>query len=209
MLFDDSGVWVKNDGNLLISVTMGSFDGTEVCEVVGLYLLNRIKPLLGSNSVSLNRGNGLAIAHKANDPKVDRLRKDIISLFKDEGLSIAIDTNLIQKDFLDRSLNLNKRKYFPIRKSNNTHLYMHSNSNHPPPIIKQLPSMTNTLISSLSCDETEFNKAKITYETALKTVDTKLMSLAKMNIKNILEQLKENLNCATIITPCHLDTRSV
>ena len=28
--------------------------------------------------------------------------------------------------------------------------------------------MTNNRISSLSCDETEFNKAKITYETALK-----------------------------------------
>ena len=37
----------------------------------------------------------------------------------------------------------------------------------------------------------------------------KLMPLPTMNIKNILEQLKENLNCATIITPCHLDTRNV
>ena len=37
----------------------------------------------------------------------------------------------------------------------------------------------------------------------------KLMSLPKMNVKNILGQLKKNLNCATIITPCHLDTRSV
>ena len=34
--------------------------------------------------------------------------------------------------------------------------------------MKQLPSMTNKRISNLFCDETEFNKAKITYETALK-----------------------------------------
>ena len=27
--------------------------------------------------------------------------------------------------------------------------------------------------------------------------------------KEYLEQLKENLNCATITTPCHLDTRNV
>ena len=33
--------------------------------------------------------------------------------------------------------------------------------------------MTNKRISSLSCDETGFDKAKITHETALKTVDTK------------------------------------
>ena len=147
---------------------MGSFDGAEVCELAGLYLLNKIKPLLGSSNVSLYRDDGLAIVHKANGPKVDRLRKDMISLFKDEGLSIAIDTNLIETDFLDVSFNLNTGKYFPFKKPNNTPLYIHSKSNHPPSIIKQLPSMTNKRISSLSCDETEFNKAKITYETALK-----------------------------------------
>ena len=36
-----------------------------------------------------------------------------------------------------------------------------------------------------------------------------LISLPTMNAKNILEQLKENLNCITIIPPCHLDTRSM
>ena len=55
---------------------MGSFDGAEVCELAGLYLLNKIKPLLGSSNVSLYRDDGLAIVHKANGPKVDRLRKD-------------------------------------------------------------------------------------------------------------------------------------
>ena len=31
----------------------------------------------------------------------------------------------------------------------------------------------------------------------------KLMSLSRMNVNNISEQLKKNLNGATIITPCH------
>ena len=87
---------------------MGSFDGTEVCEVIGLYLLNKIKPVLGSNNVGLHRNDVLAIVHTVNAPKVDRLRQDTIGLFRDEGLSIASDTNLIEKDFLDRSLNLNR-----------------------------------------------------------------------------------------------------
>ena len=56
---------------------MGSFDGPEVCEPVGLYLLNKIKSLLGPNNVGFYRDDGLAIVHKANGPKVDRLRKDI------------------------------------------------------------------------------------------------------------------------------------
>ena len=74
---------------------------------------------------------------------MDRIRKDIIALFKSEGLSITIDTNLIETDFLDVSFNLEMDKFFPYRKPSNTLLYIHSESNHPPSIIKQLPSMTS------------------------------------------------------------------
>ena len=66
----------KKDGNPLFDVTMGSFDDIEVCELVGLYLLNKNKPLLGSSNVGLYKNDGLAILHKSNGPKVDRLRKD-------------------------------------------------------------------------------------------------------------------------------------
>ena len=72
---------------------MGSFDGAEVCEFVRLYLLNKIKPLLGSSNVGLYRDDGQAIVHKANGPKDDRLRKDIISLFHDVFLSQLIRTS--------------------------------------------------------------------------------------------------------------------
>ena len=84
---------------------MGNFDGAEVCKLIGLYLLNKVKALLDSSNVGLYRDDGLAVVHKANGPKVDRLRKDIISLFNDEGVSITIDTNLIETDFLDFSFN--------------------------------------------------------------------------------------------------------
>ena len=84
-------------------------------------------------------------------------------------ISITIDTNLIETDFfLDVSFNLEMEKNFPYRKPNNTLLFIHSESNHPPSITKQLPSMTNRRISNLSCNENEFNKAKPIYESALK-----------------------------------------
>ena len=35
------------------------------------------------------------------------------------------------------------------------------------------------------------------------------MSLPIMNVKNTSEQLKETLNCATIITPCYSDIRAI
>ena len=58
--------------------------------------------------------------------------------------------------------------FCPYRKPNNTSLYIHSESNHPPSITKQLPSMTNRRISNLSCNENEFNNAKPLYKSALK-----------------------------------------
>ena len=101
MLFHDGNARVKKEGNPLFDVTIGSYDGAEVCELVGIYLLGKLAPLIGSKNVGFYRHNGLAVIHQANGPKIDRIRKDIIALFKSEGLSITIDTNLIETDILD------------------------------------------------------------------------------------------------------------
>ena len=50
--------------------------------------------------------------------------------------------------------------------------------------------MTNKRISSLSCDEIEFNKAKITYETALKNSGYK----ATLEFKNTFQNTRRNRN---------------
>ena len=59
-------------------------------------------------------------------------------------------------------------KYWPYKKPNNEPLYIHSKSNHPPSILKHLPKNINDRLSSISCDEAEFDKAKPAYEQALK-----------------------------------------
>ena len=130
---------------------MGSYDGAEICELVGLYLLNQLSIVIDKSSVGLYRDDGLAAINNANGPKLDRIRKDIIALFKEEGLSITIETNLIETDFLGVTLNLVTKKCFPFQKANNTPLYINAFSNHPPTIIKQLLKMINKRISDLSC----------------------------------------------------------
>ena len=47
LLFSKEGTWVKRGENPSFDITMGSFDGTEVCEIVGIYLLEKLSPLLG------------------------------------------------------------------------------------------------------------------------------------------------------------------
>ena len=134
LLFHDGNVWVKKVENRLFDVTMGSYDGPEVCELVQLYLLGTLAPLIGGKNVGLYRDDGLAVIHQANGPKMDRVRKDIMALFKSEGLSITIDTNLIETDFLDVLFNVEINNFFPYRMPSNTPLYIHFESNHLPSI---------------------------------------------------------------------------
>ena len=61
------------------------------------------------------------------------------------------------------------KMYYPYRKPNDRPLYVNANSNHPPTILKQLPTMVNTRLSLLSINEDEFDKAKPLYENALKS----------------------------------------
>ena len=166
-LVSNKEVWVKKNSNNLFDVTMGSYDGAEICELVGLLLLNDVTTLLGKENVGLYRDDGLAVVDKATGPKLDRMRKDIIAIFKNHGLSITIDINLKIVEFLDVTFNLHQNKYYPYRKPNDTPLYVNANSNHPSNIIKQIPEMINERISNLSCNAREFNNVKNVYQAAL------------------------------------------
>ena len=39
LLFNNLDIWTKKEGNKDFDVTIGSFDGTEIWELVGLYIL--------------------------------------------------------------------------------------------------------------------------------------------------------------------------
>ena len=90
-----------NDGTGIFDVTMGSYDGAETCELVGLYLLNKLTKIIPANQLGLYRDDGLSIIPRANGPKMDKLRKYITKNFKNEGLKITCETNLIETDYLD------------------------------------------------------------------------------------------------------------
>ena len=81
-------------------------------------------------------------------------------------------------------------KYWPYKKPNNEPLYIHSKSNHPPSILKHLPKNINDRLSSISCDEAEFDKAKPAYEQALKNsgFNSTLTYTAPHNCNNLRVQ---------------------
>ena len=91
--------------NSSFDVTIGRFDGAETCEIVRLYLLDKLSNLLGKESVGIYRDDGLAAINSCIGPVLGRARKSIINLFKREGLNITIETNLVETDFLDVTFN--------------------------------------------------------------------------------------------------------
>ena len=167
LLFDSNTAWIKKN-NSSFDVTMGSFDGAEVCELVGLFILDDLCNIYGIDNIGLYRDDGLAIFKNISGPQADRTRKDITRRFKTYGLNITIQTNMKIVNYLDVTFDLTKGTYCPYRKPNDEPQYINTKSNHPPNIIKQLPASINRRISANSCNEHEFNKAKPIYETALK-----------------------------------------
>ena len=90
-------------------------------------------------------------------------------IFKENRLNITVECNLSITDFLDVYFwMLKSGTYYPYRKENNEILYIHKQSNHPPSIIKQIPSMISKQVSDISCDKDHFNEATPDYSTALK-----------------------------------------
>ena len=68
------------------------------------------------------------------------IKQGKIRIFESFGLKITAQANLKRVNFLDITFHLTNGTYGPYRKSNDEPLYINRLSNHPPSIIRQLPS---------------------------------------------------------------------
>ena len=162
-LFDKNQPWCKK-GDTNFDVGMGSFDGAETCELVGLFMLNQLKQL------NLNQGiyrDDALIACQLRPRQVELKKKEICRIFKEHNLSITIEANLKVVNFLDVTLDLNTETYKPYMKPNNRILYINKQSNHPPSIIRNIPAAVNKRLCSISSSEAEFSAAIPPYQEAL------------------------------------------
>ena len=161
LLFNNTDICIKKNGDPDFDVTMGSFDGAELRELVGLCILHILGEKYGKHRIGLYRDDGLACFGYTSRPQADRIRKYFIKIFKEDfDLSITCKTKLKAVNFLDVTLNLTTGKYQPYNKPNNNPLYINILSNHPPNIIKNLPDNISKRINTLSADERTFNKSK-------------------------------------------------
>ena len=146
---------------------MGSFDGAEVCELVGLYILNILSQKFGSGNIGLYRDDGLGCFQGINGSKADKIRKEIIKVFRDLDLKITISTNIKTVNFLDITFDLASGTYKPYNKPAEKPLYINKLSNHPPNIIKRIPTIISKRISNISSNREIFDAAAPFYNKSL------------------------------------------
>ena len=100
--------------------------------------------------------------------EIERAKKEICRIFARNNLKITIEANKKVVNFLDVTLDLYTGKFKPYTKPRSTPLYVHSQSNHPPNISRNIPAAINQRLSSISSDQAVFNEAAPSYQEALR-----------------------------------------
>ena len=79
-------------------------------------MLSKLVHLFQDDSVGLYRDDGLGVLRNLLGPETERLRKNVVKIFKDCGLRITSKTNLKIVDYLDVTFDLQNNSYKPYRK---------------------------------------------------------------------------------------------
>ena len=98
---------------------MGAYDGAEVCEIVGIFILYQLSRIYNKNDIGLYRDDC---------PQAEKIKKHFQSIFRKNNLSIIVKCNLKIVDYLDVTLNLSDGSYKPFHKPNSEINYIHRKS---------------------------------------------------------------------------------
>ncbi len=108
---------------------MGTLDGAEVYELVGLFILHNLQDKLDVTSLGLYIDGRLAVMKNHSGSANNHVRKQLIKIFKTFGLKITVQTNLTLADFLDVNLNLESGKHQPYRNRMMNHCIIFTSKN--------------------------------------------------------------------------------
>ena len=170
VLYSNYAVWQKRESqnaDAAFDVTMGSFNGAEICELVGLYMLQGLNQIIGDGNIGLYRDDSLAAIPIQSAFKTEKLKKAIHAFAKSNGLKVTIEAPVVKTDFLDVVLDLRAHTYAPYKKPNAKIMYVNASSNHPSNIIDQIPRTINRRLSKRSSTRKEFDEIKPEYDEIL------------------------------------------
>ena len=135
---------------------MGSWDGAETADLVGLFLLSQLSDI--GWDIGLYHDDGL-VACSLKPRQAELAKKKICRIFQENGFSITAQANMKSVNFLDITLNLDLDLFKPYMKPNGSPLYVHKDSNHPRSILENIPKSINRRLSSISSNQEVFKAA--------------------------------------------------
>ena len=137
---------------------MGSFDGAEVCELVGLYLLH----LLQETGVDLGLyKDDLLGVTRLRGRSLEKMRQRITAIFQENGIKVIGTVGPEATDFFDIFLDLRAGTYRSFVKEGHLPIYVHNQSN------QNIGLGVNKRLSMLNSSEELFKQAMPVYQKAL------------------------------------------
>ena len=121
-------------------MTTGSYDGVEICNLVGINLLSLPANIIDRINCGLYRDDGLILLHNVNGQKMDLVRKNVTKIF---AFKIEIQTHLKKVNFLDITFNLANGTYKPYKK-----MIPYCISTHPSTTLPKLSSSYQNQITN-------------------------------------------------------------
>ena len=99
LLFDVNKPWKKRETERCFDVTIGSCDGAEIRELVGIYILTLLAKIVKKSDCEFYKDDSLLILHNINRQQIERTHKNINKAFNKVGFSISIEINSKVTDF--------------------------------------------------------------------------------------------------------------
>ena len=105
----------KGESNF--DITMRTYDGAEVCELIGIFMLSLLSKHINKSHIELYRNDGLAILKNNSRTEVEKFKEKFQKLFKEKHIDIIVQYNFKITNYFNITLKLNDGSYRPYRKS--------------------------------------------------------------------------------------------
>ena len=121
LLFNKQQTWIKKESGLF-DATMGAYDGAEVCELVGIFILHQLSRVCNNNNIGLYRDDGLAVFKDISGPQAEKIKKHFQNIFRKNNLNIIVKCNLKVVDYLDVACRTSNQPSTHTTEKSSTHL---------------------------------------------------------------------------------------
>lgn len=73
---------------------MGSYDGIQICELIGIFVLSIIWQKYNSKDIGLYRDDGLSVLNNTSGLELEKVKKYMQKIFKGKKLDIIVERNI-------------------------------------------------------------------------------------------------------------------